>query len=176
MSLQSERKLSMEDLKSRNSTNLMKMKDVEQKVTLAEHNWTALIQLIEYILEALEQQNQFQQTMLTRADVEQYLKEMALRSKELQAQLSSTAEWFDQQAGNASERISSDSERLTTSAKHGMDAMIKETQWQISQLTETVQQELSEAVSTAKLWMVRIALLTTAASALSMILFTLVVR
>ena len=176
MSLQSERQLSMEDLKSRNSTNLMKMKDVEQTVTLAEHNWTALIQLIEYILEALEQQNRFQQTMLTRADVEQYLKEMALRSKELQAQLSSTAEWFDQQAGNTSERISSDSERLTTSAKQGMDTVIKQTQWQISQLTETTRQELSEAVSTAKLWMVRISLLTTGAAALLLTLLVLAVR
>lgn len=63
-----------------------------------------------------------------------------------------------------------------TSAKQGMDTVIKQTQWQISQLTETTRQELSEAVSTAKLWMVRIALLTIAASALSMILFTLVVR
>jgi len=176
LNLQSERKLSMEDLRSRNSTNLMKMKDVEQKVTLAEHNWTALIRLIEYILEEQERQNRFQQMMLTRADVEQYLKEMALRSKEFQAQLSSTVEWFEQQAGNASERISSDSEQLTTSARQGMDTVIKQTQWQISQLIETTRQELSEAVSTAKLWMIRISLLTTGAAALLLILLVLVVR
>ena len=114
--------------------------------------------------------------MLSAEDAKQYLTEMEQRSKELQTILNSTAEWLALQVGNLSEMISSDSEKLTTSAKQGVDTMIKETQWQISQLTETVQQELSEAVSTAKLWMVRIALLTTAASALSMILFALVVR
>lgn len=176
MSLQSERQLSMEELKSRNSVNLMKAKEVEQKVTLTEQNWIALIQLIENILEEQQQQNQFQQTMLSAEDAKQYLTEMEQRSKELQTILNSTAEWLALQVGNLSEMISSDSEKLTTSAKQGVDTMIKETQWQISQLTETVQQELSEAVSTAKLWMVRIALLTTAASALSMILFALVVR
>ena len=70
MSYTTERRLSPEELKQRNSTAMLQALDTEKQVTLTEKNWTGLITLQQNILRTLED-------MLTKQDLVDYLNQIS---------------------------------------------------------------------------------------------------
>lgn len=166
MSLQSEQRLSPEELRMRNSKDLMIARDTERLVTLSEKNWEAVIRLLESILNAQNTFQQFQETLLTGAAVEQHLMNLSQQSKLQQEQFRKTAKQFEIQVGNTSEQFSSASQDLTANSKAGLDLMTRKTQQQITDITNMAQREICNLVEEAKRKLMKSSLLSTAVAAL----------
>lgn len=166
MNLQSEQRLSQEELRMRNSKDLMIARDTERLVTLSEKNWEAVIRLLESILNAQNASQQFQKTLLTATDVEQYLMNLSQQNKLQQEQFRKTAKQFEIQVGNTSEQFSSASQDLTANSKAGLDLMTRKTQQQITDITNMAQREISNLVESAQRKMMKASLLSAAATAL----------
>lgn len=166
MSLPSEQRLSPEELRMRNSKDLMIARDTERLVTLSEKNWEAVIRLLESILNAQNASQQFQKTLLTEADVEQHLMNLSQQSKLQQEQFRKTAKQFEIQVGNTSEKFSSALQDLAASGKAGMDLMTRKAQQQITDITNMAQREISNLAETAQCKLMKASLLSAAAAAL----------
>ena len=139
MNFRPEQKLSPEELKRRNSADLMMAMDTDRQVTLTEKNWTAVISILRSILAAQDKTDKHLDTLLTQADAEKHLNTLV----QLTAQ-------FNTQAGNVSERFSSDCEELVRDTQRSLDSITKTTELNLSNMTDHYRYELSDLVKSAR--------------------------
>ena len=139
MNFRPEQKLSSEELKRRNGADLMMAMDTDRQVTLTEKNWTAVINILRSILAAQDKTDKHLDTLLTQADAEKHLNTLV----QLTAQ-------FNTQAGNASERFSSDCEKLVNATQRNLDSITKSTERNLSNMTDHYRYELSDLVQSAR--------------------------
>ena len=139
MNFRPEQKLSSEELKRRNGADLMMAMDTDRHVTLTEKNWMAVINILTRILEAQGKTDKHLDTLLTQAEAEKHLNTLV----QLTAQ-------FNTQAGNTSERFSSDCEELVRDTQRSLDSITKSTERNLSNMTEHYRYELSDLVKSAR--------------------------
>ena len=139
MNFRPEQKLSSEELKRRNGADLMMAMDTDRQVTLTEKNWMAVINILRSILEAQGKTDKHLDTLLTQVEAEKHLNTLT----QLTAQ-------FNTQAGNASERFSSDCEELVRDTQRSLDSITKSTERNLSNMTEHYRYELSDLVKSAR--------------------------
>ena len=139
MNFRPEQKLSPEELKRRNSADLMMAMDTDRQVTLTEKNWMAVINILTRILEAQGKTDKHLDTLLTQTDAEKHLNTLV----QLTAQ-------FNTQAGNVSERFSSDCEELVRGTQRSLDSITKSTERNLSNMTDHYRYELSDLVQSAR--------------------------
>ena len=139
MNFRPEQKLSPEELKRRNSADLMMAMDTDRQVTLTEKNWTAVISILRSILAAQDKTDKHLDTLLTQADAEKHLNTLAQLTTQ-----------FNTQAGNTSERFSSDCEELVRGAQRSLDSITKTTELNLSNMMDHYRYELSDLVQSAR--------------------------
>ena len=139
MNFRPEQKLSSEELKRRNDTDLMMAMDTDRHVTLTEKNWTAVISILRSILAAQDKTDKHLDTLLTQAEAEKHLNTLV----QLTAQ-------FNTQAGNVSERFSSDCEELVRDTQRSLDSITKTTELNLSNMMDHYRYELSDLVQSAR--------------------------
>ena len=139
MNFRPEQKLSSEELKRRNGADLMMAMDTDRQVTLTEKNWTAVINILRSILEAQGKTDKHLDTLLTQADAEKQLNTLA-----------QLTEQFNTQAGNTSERFSSDCEKLVRDTQRSLDMITKSTEGNLSNMMDHYRYELSDLVQSAR--------------------------
>ena len=139
MNFRPEQKLSPEELKRRNSTDLMMAMDTDRQVTLTEKNWTAVINILRSILAAQDKTDKHMDTLLTQADAEKHLNT-----------LTQLTEQFNARAGKTSERFSSDCEELVRDTQRRLDSITKSTERNLSNMTDHYRYELSDLVQSAR--------------------------
>ena len=162
MNFRPEQKLSSEELKRRNGADLMMAMDTDRQVTLTEKNWMAVINILRSILEAQGKTDKHLDTLLTQADAEKHLNTLV----QLTAQ-------FNTQAGNTSERFSSDCEKLVSATQRNLDSITKSTERNLSNMTEHYRYELSDLVKSARRRLVNSSVLCWALTALLAISYAL---
>ena len=145
MKSESEKRLSMDELKALNRRDLSTASEGERHITLTDRNWTAVLNLLARLsTQQLETQAALA-LLLTRPDVEELLKQMDRNAQAQLRSLNAEVESFGQQAGNLNGRFSSAAERLvsntekeltslTRSTRDSLDSMRSETGSQIEQL------------------------------------------
>ena len=139
MNFRPEQKLSSEELKRRNGADLMMAMDTDRHVTLTEKNWMAVINILTRILEAQGKTDKHLDTLLTQAEAEKHLNTLA--------QLTTR---FNTQAGNTSERFSSDCEELVRDTQRSLDSITKTTELNLSNMMDHYRYELSDLVKSAR--------------------------
>ena len=139
MNFRPEQKLSPEELKRRNSTDLMMAMDTDRQVTLTEKNWTAVINILRSILEAQDKTDKHMDTLLTQTEAEKHLNT-----------LTQLTEQFNARAGKTSERFSSDCEKLVNATQRSLDSITKSTEGNLSNMTDHYRYELSDLVKSAR--------------------------
>ena len=139
MNFRPEQKLSSEELKRRNGADLMMAMDTDRQVTLTEKNWMAVINILTRILEAQGKTDKHLDTLLTQAEAEKHLNTLV----QLTAQ-------FNTQAGNTSERFSSDCEELVRDTQRSLDSITKTTELNLSNMMDHYRYELSDLVQSAR--------------------------
>ena len=139
MNFRPEQKLSSEELKRRNGADLMMAMDTDRQVTLTEKNWMAVINILTRILEAQDKTDKHLDTLLTQADAEKHLNTLV----QLTAQ-------FNTQAGDVSERFSSDCEELVRDTQRSLDSITKTTELNLSNMRDHYRYELSDLVQSAR--------------------------
>ena len=139
MNFRPEQKLSPEELKRRNSTDLMMAMDTDRQVTLTEKNWTAVINILRSILETQGKTDKHLNTLLTQADAEKHLNT-----------LTQLTEQFNARAGKTSERFSSDCEKLVNATQRSLDSITKSTEGNLSNMMNHCRYELSDLVKSAR--------------------------
>ena len=152
MNFRPEQKLSSEELKRRNGADLMMAMDTDRQVTLTEKNWMAVINILTRILEAQGKTDKHLDTLLTQADAEKHLDTLLTQAdaeKHLNTLAQLTAQ-FNTQAGNVSERFSSDCEKLVSATQRNLDSITKSTERNLSNMTEHYRYELSDLVQSAR--------------------------
>lgn len=139
MNFRPEQKLSPEELKRRNSTDLMMAMDTDRQVTLTEKNWTAVINILRNILEAQGKTDKHLDTLLTQTEAEKHLNT-----------LTQLTEQFNARAGKTSERFSSDCEKLVNATQRSLDSITKSTEGNLSNMMNHCRYELSDLVQSAR--------------------------
>lgn len=162
MNFRPEQKLSSEELKRRNSADLMMAMDTDRQVTLTEKNWTAVISILRSILAAQEKTDKHLDTLLTQADAEKHLNTLAQLTTQ-----------FNTQAGNVSERFFSDCEELVRGTQRSLDSITKTTELNLSNMMDHYRYELSDLVQSARRRLVTSSVLCWALTALLAISYAL---
>ena len=150
MNSQSEKNLSLDELKMRNNKDLMVARDTERQVVVTEKNWEAVIRLLQSILSEQEKVPETLSVLLNREDVEKHLVALMQQNQKHREQLQAIAEQFELQVGNASEKFSSGSEMLVESTKKSLDSMVGTTRSQLTDMMNQTRQEISDMVENAR--------------------------
>ena len=143
MSYTTERRLSPEELKQRNSTAMLQALDTEKQVTLTEKNWTGLITLQQNILRTLED-------MLTKQDLVNYLNQILNINDGHLSWMEQTEKEFLEQAGSLSGAFSSGSSAICNAAKESVKSIGNEARSSLRELSTETRQSMKDMLDETK--------------------------
>ena len=143
MSYTTERRLSPEELKQRNSTAMLQALDTEKQVTLTEKNWTGLITLQQNILRTLED-------MLTKDDLTYYLNQILDINEGHLSWIEQTEKEFLEQAGSLNGAFSSGSSAICNAAKESVQSIGNEARSSLRELSTETRQSMKDMLDKTK--------------------------
>lgn len=143
MSYTTERRLSPEELKQRNSTAMLQALDTEKQVTLTEKNWTGLLTLQQNILRTLED-------MLTKQDLVNYLNQILDINEGHLSWMEQTEKEFLEQAGSLNGAFSSGSSAICNAAKESVQLIGNEARSSLRELSTETRQNIQNMLDKTK--------------------------
>lgn len=137
MSYNSGSNLSIAELKRLNDRDLAEAADVECTMTVTARNWTAVLNLLNRSLQQMKVLETQMERIMTKEAMEEYLDIQAGEAMGQREYMEATLEQFRQQAGNISERLSSDTKEMVRKTQSELWDMKREASSHISSLTDT---------------------------------------
>ena len=174
MSSQSDRRLSIDELKALNAKDLSTASEGERHITLTDRNWMAVLNILGRLCSLETNTQEALALLLTRPDVEELLNRIDRSTQTQLRSLRSDAESFGQQAGSLSERFSSDAERLVSHTETSLRTMENSTESTLREMVRETNSQISDLIGSARMWLVTLGVVSIAAIVLLTVLFGLI--